>query len=219
MNRKLWSVRRLVPLGIVAVAGTAAVAQAAGVSGTATRRHPVHVQHASTVPMNAVLTGAIPRGGGAVCSTRRPPATTAAAPPSDTLKNAFGILRRDRTDDDTLPAKALAALKARGFEPVDPQSARLLRADGGARAWVVPVPDVGGASGFVICGRPGRSAAVKPREGSPSSRSAARRSAAAVRWSTCSAVRRRRRSTPAPAPAATCSASPGSSPTASTSSS
>jgi hypothetical protein len=74
--------------------------------------------------------------------------TTPKAPPSDALKNAFGILRRERNDDDALPAKALAALKARGLEPVDSQAARLLRADRDARAWAVPVPDVNAASPF-----------------------------------------------------------------------
>ncbi len=82
------------------------------------------------------------------CRPGAPARATPRTPPSDALKNAFGILRRERNDDDTLPAKALAALKARGLEPVDPQAARLLRADGDARAWVVPVPDVNAASPF-----------------------------------------------------------------------
>jgi hypothetical protein len=72
-----------------------------------------------------------------------PAPAPAAAPPSEALKAAFGILRRERTDDDALPARALAALKASGLTPVDAQAARLLRADGAARAWVVPVPDAG----------------------------------------------------------------------------
>jgi hypothetical protein len=81
--------------------------------------------------------------------------TVARTPPSDALKSAFGILRRARTDEDALPAKALAALKAQRLEPVDPQSARLLRADGAARAWVVPVPDVDAAGPPLRCVRGG----------------------------------------------------------------
>lgn len=85
----------------------------------------------------------------------------ARTPPSDALKNAFAILRRERTDDDALPAGALRALTAQGLEPVDPQSARLLRADGAARAWVVPVPDVGDTAPLRCVRGPAR----KPREG------------------------------------------------------
>ncbi len=80
-------------------------------------------------------------------------------PPSEALKDTFDILRRERKDEDALPAAALAALKAQGLEPVDPQSARLLRADGDARAWVVPVPDASAAGPFVCAG------ATKPAEG------------------------------------------------------
>ena len=59
----------------------------------------------------------------------------------------------------------LKALKARGLAPVDPRSARLLRADRRKRTWVVPVPDVDAAAGFAC--PPGYAPAAddEPREG------------------------------------------------------
>ena len=70
----------------------------------------------------------------------KPPA---AAPVPQNLLDAFGVLRRERADTDTLPASALKALRQRGLEPFDPAAARLLRqTDDGGRAWVVPVRDV-----------------------------------------------------------------------------
>ena len=97
-----------------------------------------------------------------LCEPAPPDRSAPRTPPSDALKNAFGILRRDRTDDDALPARALKALKAQGLDPVDPQSARLLRADGDARAWVVPLPHVNVGT-VVGCVR--GAATGKPREG------------------------------------------------------
>jgi len=104
------------------------------------------------VPSAIPLTPATVPLPAALCPPRN--RNAARTPPSDALKNAFAILRRERNDDHALPARALAALKARGLQPVDPQSARLLRADGAARAWVVPVPDVNVASPL-FCGRTG----------------------------------------------------------------
>jgi hypothetical protein len=97
----------------------------------------------------------------AACAPRRNPAISAAArkPPSDALKDAFGILRREREDEDALPARALAVLKAAGLEPVDLQAARLLRADRAARAWVVPVPYVSAAGAFACA--PGTDGGVR----------------------------------------------------------
>jgi hypothetical protein len=168
MTRKLWSARRLVPLGLVAVAVTAAAAQAAG-GGTATKPRPPRAMSAplAAVPAPVAAGYAGPPGIvtvaplGVVCRPRTHTAPApATAPPSEALKNAFGILRRDRNDDDALPARALAALKLAGLKLVDPQAARLLRADGAARAWVVPVPDVG--AGLPDCSL---RRATRPREG------------------------------------------------------
>jgi hypothetical protein len=86
---------------------------------------------------------------GCVGARPKPPA---AAPVPQAILDAFGVLRRDRTPDDALPAAALTALRGRGLEPFDPAAARLLRrtADGG-RAWVVPVRDVAQLGGLQPC--------------------------------------------------------------------
>jgi hypothetical protein len=156
--------RRFVPIGVVALVAGAAVAQASG-GGAATTPIAAPVSAAATRPAT-VLTGA-PRAPAAVpvplpCEPAPRDRNAARTPPSDALKNAFGILRRDREDQDALPARALKALKAQGLEPVDAAAARLLRADGDARAWVVPVPDIGQRTPFG-CVR--GSAPGKPREG------------------------------------------------------
>ena len=78
----------------------------------------------------------------------KPPA---AAPVPQNLLDAFGVLRRERADTDTLPASALKALRQRGLEPFDPAAARLLRqTDDGGRAWVVPVRDVSANVGLIF---------------------------------------------------------------------
>ena len=107
MNRQLWTARRLVPLGLVAVAATAAGAQAAG-GGGATAAKP-RAPRAMSPPLAAApIYPAMPTFATrapleAFCRPRgRAKPAPAAAPPSDALKNAFGILRRDRTHDDTL---------------------------------------------------------------------------------------------------------------------
>lgn len=84
-----------------------------------------------------------------------PQRSTARRSPSGALTSTFGILRREREDVDALPPQALDALRRSGLEPVDAESARLLRADGSQRAWVVPVPDVSVAGPF-HCARTGR---------------------------------------------------------------
>jgi hypothetical protein len=84
------------------------------------------------------------------------------APPSPALLDAFAILRRARTDEDTLPSEAIQALRVRGLSPVSPDSARLLRSTpSGGKAWVVPVPNAVGRFD-VFCGPVGNSGA---REG------------------------------------------------------
>ena len=178
MTGKRRSIRRLVPLGALALVAGVAGAQAAGSGQSATTPQQPPATRAMTV---AATTQALPAAatvmlvngrimsvpqapsppayayyGGAVmpapsalpvpaaigpCDPRDRPAASRNAP-SDALLEAFGILRRERNDEDALPARALASLKAAGLGPVDPRSARLLRSDGGARAWVVPVPDV-----------------------------------------------------------------------------
>ncbi len=75
----------------------------------------------------------------------------AAAPVPQNLLDAFGVLRRERADADTLPASALNALRRSGLEPFDPTTARLLRqTDNGGRAWVVPVRDVSANVGITF---------------------------------------------------------------------
>ena len=83
----------------------------------------------------------------------------AAAPVPQALLDAFGVLRRDRTDADALPDEALRSLRTRGLEPFDPAAARLLRttAEGG-KAWVVPVRDTAVTFPVADC-----SAVVVPR--------------------------------------------------------
>jgi len=165
-------VRRLVPIGLVALVAGAAVAQAAD-GGAATPRAaaaatpaaaaPAWVAPAPVAPLPAVAPyGRAARVVPLPCGPASRKRAAARTPPSDALKNAFAILRRERTDEDALPGRALRALKAQGLDPVDAQSARLLRADGAARAWVVPVPDVGEATALG-CLR--GAAARKPREG------------------------------------------------------
>ena len=166
MIRNALSPRRtgLLVLLALLVGGAVAAAQAAGGGAPA----PAPVARATTLaapaptrparPPVAVLTPGAPPvlPAGLPCHGARKAARTA---PSERLLDALGILRRDRNDDDALPAQALRALKARGLEPVDARSARLLRADGAARAWVVPVPDVGPVNPF-DCRR-----GARPREG------------------------------------------------------
>jgi hypothetical protein len=77
----------------------------------------------------------------------KPPA---AAPVPQNLLDAFGVLRRERTDADALPASALKALRRRGLEPFDVAAARLLRQADGGRAWVVPVRDVSANVGLIF---------------------------------------------------------------------
>ncbi len=74
----------------------------------------------------------------------------AAAPVPQNLLDAFGVLRRERTDADALPASALKALRRRGLEPFDVAAARLLRQADGGRAWVVPVRDVSTNAGLIF---------------------------------------------------------------------
>jgi hypothetical protein len=96
----------------------------------------------------------------------RAPSTASPAPPSARLLGAFGILRRPATPADRLPREALAALRRRGFDPVDPASARLLRTTPqGGRAWVVPVPDVGRFGLAVPCRVPRKTPLPAPAEG------------------------------------------------------
>ncbi len=164
MMRRI-SVRRVAPIAALVVAAVAVAGAAGAAGGSAQPAQAVSAQaSAPTTPAAArglraraarARAGAAPAVLAPAPIPAAPPLmrcrsgpqarTSPRTPPSDALKSAFGILRRDRTDDDALPAKALAALKARGLEPVDPQAARLLRADGDARAWVVPVPDVDAA--------------------------------------------------------------------------
>jgi hypothetical protein len=151
------SARRLAAAGAVVLAAGAAVAQAAGSGAPATPKAP-----RAAAPAPAPVRGAPPAL--VVAPRCRPPRDRNAprTPPSEALKNAFGILRRERDENDALPARALKALEAQGLEPVDAESARLLRADGDARAWIVPVPDVASATPL----RCVRGTTVrKPREG------------------------------------------------------
>jgi hypothetical protein len=117
------------PVVAIAARGTRVAAPVASVPGVITTAAPV-----------------VPAPGPPRLACAPSKASPSNAPPSDALKDAFGILSRDRSDEDTLPAAALTALKRSGLAPVEPQSARLLRADGAARAWVVPVPDVDATS-------------------------------------------------------------------------
>lgn len=143
-----------VPGGVPVPANVMSVPGALPVPGTVALEPPapaaVYAQVAPSGPLGGAplyltrapvpLTPCRPRGRGTGSASRKPP--------SEALLKAFAILRRDRNDDDALPARALAALKARGLAPVDPQSARLLRADRTARVWVVPVPDIDASTPF-----------------------------------------------------------------------
>jgi hypothetical protein len=178
--------RRLLLLALVAMtAGAiAAVAQAAG-GGSAT------VPAAAPAVALAQNTLPVP---GAMCRPRERNAPR--TPPSNALKNAFAILRSEPDADDALPAKALAALKGRGLDPVDPASARLLRADGDQRAWVVPVPDVNVADP-IACARlsaPREGLAVVAANGAPAGGGGAlgdlRRGLAAPTIDTCAGAAR-----------------------------
>ena len=86
-----------------------------------------------------VLYAPVPSPACAVPSAKPP----AVEPVPQALLDAFGVLHRDPTATDALPARALSALRNAGLEPFDPAAARLLRTtpDGG-QAWVVPVRDV-----------------------------------------------------------------------------
>jgi hypothetical protein len=178
MTARMPSVRHLAPIAALAlVAGAGAAATQAAGGGAAKPLAPLAAVAPAAAPSGVSAVPAPPDSGVpyAPILPGRPPVvvvqpsapaafpvkscrpqdrTVARTPPSDALKSAFGILRRERTDADALPAKALAALRAQRLEPVDPQSARLLRADGAARAWVVPVPDVD-AAGPLRCVRGG----------------------------------------------------------------
>ena len=138
-----------------AVPGSARVVPAPAYPRFAARRGraPIALPSITAIPPIAGVAGRVcsPRPG-----VRSRPA--AGKPPSDALKGTFGILRRERRDEDALPARALAALRSSGLAPVDAGAARLLRADGDAKAWVVPVPDVGLAGPFACEPAPGESA-------------------------------------------------------------
>jgi hypothetical protein len=87
------------------------------------------------------------------CSSPPPPARPSPARPSQELLGAFGVLRRERTSGDALPAAALRALRGAGLEPAGADTARLLRTTStGGKAWVVPVADVRRALSLgVVC--------------------------------------------------------------------
>ncbi len=176
MNRRLWSVRRLAGFGVLALVAGAAGAQAAGGGSPAAKPAPPRAMspampavpgRLALLPTATPYIALSPVPGAAFPIACRPRGQKpAAAPPSEALKDAFGILRRERTDDDALPARALAALEAQGLKVVDPQATRLLRADRRARAWVVPVPDIATTWTPVCRGPAARSrAAAAPREG------------------------------------------------------
>jgi hypothetical protein len=158
--------RHVGALAVLALGGGAAIAQAAGGSGAASRSSTEAGFAAAPLPPSAQPVGAAspavafaarpPIG---PCVPRRPPA--GGSPPSQALLDAFAILRRERTAADELPAAALKALRLRGLEPVAPDAARLLRSAGDVRAWVVPVPDVDRADALACL----RGGARKPREG------------------------------------------------------
>ena len=174
----MLSARRLTGFGVLALVAGAAGAQAAGGGSSSPKPHPPRAVSPAlpatpapvaafpgVAPYMAVSTGMV-----TPINCRLPGRTPAAAPPSEALKSAFGILRRERTDDDALPERALRALKQRGLQVVDPQATRLLRADRRARAWVVPVPDVAATPTVVCRGAAARAraralGAAKPREG------------------------------------------------------
>ena len=185
MNRKMFSARRLTGFGVLALVAGAAGAQAAGGGSSSPEPEAPRAMSAAVAPASAPVSvppaaarwpfrNVVPMG------CRAPGKMPAGAPPSAALKEAFGILRRERTDDDALPPRLLKALERRGLEVVDPDATRLLRADRRARAWVVPVPDVT-ATPTVVCrggaarraararaqarARHGGATTVKPREG------------------------------------------------------
>lgn len=145
------------PRSVLVLAATAAavgVAAARAEGATSPAPAPAAPRPTLTVPSR------VPLAVGVACPVRRAPSTGSKVtapgqPPSQALLDAFGVLRRARTADDELPAEALAALRARGLEPVDSQSARLLRSTpSGGRAWVVPVPDVSRATLGFGCAAP-----------------------------------------------------------------
>jgi hypothetical protein len=176
LTRSPLTFRRVAALALVALVAGAITARA---DGNATPRPlsaapvapPVRMATAAAPPVapSAVVPSAlVPPPAPCVLQ----PAAKAAAPPSQALLDAFAVLRRERTDADALPAEALDALRQRGLDPVAPESARLLRTTAsGGRAWVVPVPDVGLAGGF-LCRGPIAKATW------PAARRAARRRAA-----------------------------------------
>ena len=178
MIGRMLSVRRLAPIAAFALVAGGAVAQASGGGATTPAPVvgvPSHAPAAvAVVDAGPPAVRIVQRGSGRLAApvSVTPGTITTASPvaapaparpvpacrpskasgsqaaPSDALKDAFGILRRKRNDDDTPSAAALTALKRSRLTPVDPQSARLLRADGAARAWVVPVPDVDASNRF-----------------------------------------------------------------------
>ncbi len=125
------------------------------------------------------------------CRPKTPAKPAAAKAPSQALFDAFGVLRRERTDADTLSKEARDALMRAGVRVHDLNAARLLReAPGGGRAWVVPVADVTPLLGglFARC-------ITVPRRSKPpraAQRRAAARRAAARRAAARRALRRRR---------------------------
>jgi hypothetical protein len=120
---------------IVVAAAGASVAIASGVVAAPVEKRTT--ERVAPRPARPGPSAALPAPVRAACPPRQ------RKPPSAALLRAFGVLRRERTADDALPAEALRVLRWRGLEPVDPTSARLLRkGPGGGRAWIVPVPDV-----------------------------------------------------------------------------
>ena len=144
-------VHRRVPL---AVAALALAALALGVSAALGAAAPPPPSVPPAVPVE------LPP-----CPAHATPKAPAGAPVPQDILDAFGVLRRDRTDADALPAAALQALRARGLEPFDPAAARLLRttAEGG-RAWVVPVRDTAVGLPMFVCPVPVVPRAVPPRQ-------------------------------------------------------
>ena len=143
MGRLAWPPRLLLAvLVLLAVLGAGRLASAAQEPAPA------------AVPPPAPRTAA--RGGRADLSPRRRPRRgRPRRRPSQALLDAFGILRRERSPGDALPAAALRALRAAGLEPAGAETARLLRTTPtGGKAWVVPVADLRRALSFGVACAP-----------------------------------------------------------------
>lgn len=87
-----------------------------------------------------------------ICPPPRPTAPARAKPAAAPVRDAFGVLRRERTPRDSLSPVSAVAVADAGYGSADLEAARLLRTTAaGGKAWIVPVAEVQSFGALLLC--------------------------------------------------------------------